>query len=109
MSALDPVEQLLFTLNTGMPVRPTSYAQRWPHVLSPKTYPAYFGTYERFGEIRTRSLRKKPATAELLAWLIVLSASHDEPEVINRLDGPLDALPYLSVLVKDRDDLGQLR
>jgi MoxR-like ATPase len=64
---------------------------------------------ERFGEIRTRSLRKKPATAELLAWLIVLSASHDEPEVINRLDGPLDALPYLSVLVKDRDDLGQLR
>ena len=39
----------------------------------------------------------------------MVSASHDEPEVINRLDGPLDALPYLCVLVKDRDDLGQLR
>ena len=35
MSAVEPVEQLLFTLKTGMPVRPTSYIARWPHVLSP--------------------------------------------------------------------------
>ena len=37
MSADEPVEQLLFTLNTGMPVRPSSYTARWPQVESPKT------------------------------------------------------------------------
>ncbi len=37
MSAVDPVEQLLLTLNTGTPLRPTSYTARCPQVLSPYT------------------------------------------------------------------------
>jgi len=68
---------------------------------------------ERFFEIRTRSLRKQPATAELIAWLIVLAAQQGSPQaaahISERLSGTLDALPELSVLVKDRDDLTQLR
>ena len=67
---------------------------------------------ERFFELRTRSLRKKPATAELLAWLIVLAAQNSPQTAANlseRLGGTLDALPELSVLVKDHDDLTQLR
>ncbi|MNC74692.1 hypothetical protein D3C75_1260920 [compost metagenome] len=34
-SALEPVEQLLLTLTTGMPVIPTSYSTVWPQVESP--------------------------------------------------------------------------
>jgi hypothetical protein len=34
-SAVDPVEQLLLTLTTGMPVMPNSYTARWPEVDSP--------------------------------------------------------------------------
>ena len=34
-SADEPVEQLLLTLTTGMPVMPTSYSARWPAVESP--------------------------------------------------------------------------
>jgi hypothetical protein len=34
-SAVEPVEQLLLTLTTGMPVMPTSYSARWPAVESP--------------------------------------------------------------------------
>ncbi len=68
---------------------------------------------ERFFEIRTRSLRKQPATAELIAWLIVLAAQQGNPQaaahISERLGGTLDALPELSVLVKDRDDRTQLR
>jgi len=33
--AVDPVEQLLLTLMTGMPVRPSPYTPRCPLVLSP--------------------------------------------------------------------------
>lgn len=33
----EPVEQLLFTLNIGMPVIPMPYKARWPHVESPTT------------------------------------------------------------------------
>ena len=29
-NALEPVEQLLLTFSTGMPVRPSSYTARWP-------------------------------------------------------------------------------
>ena len=35
MIAVEPVEQLLLTLKTGIPVSPTSYIALWPHVLSP--------------------------------------------------------------------------
>jgi hypothetical protein len=34
--AVDPVEQLLLTLYTGMPVMPMSYSARCPHVESPE-------------------------------------------------------------------------
>ncbi|MCY1376282.1 hypothetical protein D9M69_637600 [compost metagenome] len=33
--ALEPVEQLLLTLRTGMPLMPTSYRAAWPQVESP--------------------------------------------------------------------------
>jgi MoxR-like ATPase len=64
---------------------------------------------ERFLELRKRSLRKRPATAELLAWLLVLSADLQNPNLAKSLSGPLDELPHLSVLIKDRDDLTQIR
>jgi len=35
-NAVDPVEQLLLTLYTGIPVIPISYKALWPHVESPK-------------------------------------------------------------------------
>ena len=35
INAVEPVEQLLLTLKTGMPVVPTEYTTRWPQVLSP--------------------------------------------------------------------------
>ncbi|MCY1295730.1 hypothetical protein D9M68_366930 [compost metagenome] len=34
-SAVEPVAQLLLTLITGMPVRPTPYTAAWPQVESP--------------------------------------------------------------------------
>lgn len=68
---------------------------------------------QRFFELRARSLRKRPATAELLAWLILLSLQHgatqDAAGFAAKLSGPLDGLPDLSVLIKDRDDLPLLR
>jgi MoxR-like ATPase len=61
---------------------------------------------ERFLEIRRLPLRKKPATAEFLVWLSVLSAQN---EVVPRdLKRPLDELPALATLIKDRDDLSKL-
>jgi MoxR-like ATPase len=60
----------------------------------------------RFLELRARSLRKKPATAELLVWLVLLSASKVDAKELD--DVPLRALPALSALVKDRDDLAEL-
>jgi MoxR-like ATPase len=61
---------------------------------------------ERFLEIRRLALRKKPATAEFLVWLSVLSAMG---EVTSRdLKRPLDELPALATLIKDRDDLSKL-
>lgn len=61
---------------------------------------------ERFLELRGRELRKKPATAELLVWLTVLSA-HGGVSAED-LTGSLRELPALSVLVKDREDLDLL-
>jgi MoxR-like ATPase len=60
---------------------------------------------ERFFELRRRDLVKKPATAELLVWLTLLSARGATPA---ELRGPLRALPALSALVKSREDLDQL-
>jgi MoxR-like ATPase len=63
---------------------------------------------QRFLELRGLELRKRPATAELLVWLTVLSArggvSAQELSAV-----PLRELPARSTLVKDRDDLALLR
>lgn len=63
---------------------------------------------ERFFHVRgIQSLRKKPATAELLVWLTILSANGEVDA--SALHGvPLKSLPALSALIKDRDDLKQL-
>jgi MoxR-like ATPase len=60
----------------------------------------------RLVEIRERNVRKKPGTAELLAWLIVLAAEGGVTEEVLRR--PLRDLPALSALIKDRDDLKSL-
>jgi MoxR-like ATPase len=62
---------------------------------------------ERFLELRERDLRKKPATSELLVWLILLSARGGISATDLRRT-PLRSLPALSALIKDRDDLSQL-
>jgi MoxR-like ATPase len=62
---------------------------------------------ERFLALRGRELRKPPATAELLLWLRVLAiASGTYPE---RLDTDLSKLPHLGALLKDHQDMEELR
>ncbi len=62
----------------------------------------------RFLELRGREIRKPPATAELLVWLIVLSARGDvERDLLENCK--LSDLPALSALIKDREDLLRLR
>lgn len=63
---------------------------------------------ERFLELRGREIRKKPATAELLVWLTVLSARGTVTEADVR-DCRLAELPAISTLLKDRDDLAILQ
>ena len=61
----------------------------------------------RFLELRALPLRKKPATGELLVWLTVLSARGGASA--QRLQSaPLDQLPALFCLLKDRDDLARV-
>ncbi len=62
---------------------------------------------ERFLALRDRSLRKKPATGELLVWLRVLAlAVGTTPK---RLDRDLSRLPYIGVLLKDHKDIEELK
>jgi len=61
----------------------------------------------RFLTLREKNLRKKPATAELLAWLFILSAQGFN-DAAKLSDAALSALPHLSVLIKDRDDWAAL-
>ncbi|MCG8425135.1 MAG: MoxR family ATPase [Proteobacteria bacterium] len=63
---------------------------------------------DRFAELRSHELRKRPATGELLTWLAVLSARGD----VTREDieqSSLRDLPALSALIKDHEDLDMLR
>lgn len=62
---------------------------------------------ERFMDLRAKPLRKKPATAELLVWLTVLSALEGVGAEELRA-APTRKLPGLETLIKDRDDLRQL-
>ena len=65
-----------------------------------------------FLQLRTRDLRKIPATGELLAWLQVLAHSlgTDPAELHDRLSDTrnLKKLPYLGVLLKDHQDVVEL-
>lgn len=69
---------------------------------------------QRFMALRDRSLRKRPATGELLVWMRVLSlATGVDVEVLNRdlaevLNRGLAEVPYLGVLLKDRQDIEEL-
>lgn len=67
---------------------------------------------QRFFTLRTKDLRKVPATSELLAWLQVLAhgLGTDEKTLRKRLSDPrrLSQLPYLGVLLKDHQDLRDL-
>ena len=60
----------------------------------------------RFLDLRGKPLGKKPATAELLVWLTILSARGARVDELAEV--PLRALPALSALVKNREDLEQL-
>jgi MoxR-like ATPase len=62
---------------------------------------------QRFLELRGREIRKKPATAELLVWLTVLSA-RGGVTAEQLAHCRLSELPAGSVLIKDRDDLAFL-
>ncbi len=63
----------------------------------------------RFWELREREdLEKKPSTAEVLIWLIILSARGIQAEAIDD-PVPLADLPAVGALVKDANDLALLR
>lgn len=63
---------------------------------------------KQFWALRDLPLRKKPATGELLAWLGVLAAL--PPAQTRGLASlPAEALPAVGVLIKDSDDLKQLK
>ena len=58
---------------------------------------------QRFLALRERNIRKRPAMGELLVWLRVLAlAVGSYPD---RLERDLSKLPYLGVLLKDRQDV----
>ncbi len=59
---------------------------------------------ERFLSLRERGLQKVPSTGELLVWLRVLAAVADIDESQLR-NADLTKLPYLGVLLKNRQDL----
>ncbi len=61
---------------------------------------------DRFLQLREHALRKKPATGELLVWLRILGLNVGEYS--KRLDEELSGLPYLSVLIKDHQDIEDL-
>lgn len=61
---------------------------------------------ERFWELRnSEAIQKKPATAELLVWLVVLSARRVGVEELRQ---SLKVLPAREALIKDREDLKRL-
>lgn len=61
---------------------------------------------DRFLTLRGHTLRKRPATGELLVWLRILGLNVGEYS--ERLDQDLSKLPYLGVLLKDHQDLEDL-
>ncbi|MEM1182361.1 MAG: MoxR family ATPase [Acidobacteriota bacterium] len=62
---------------------------------------------QRFMDLRSSDLNKKPSTAELLVWLLLLEARGGVTAQA-LADADLRGLPALTALVKDRDDLQRL-
>jgi MoxR-like ATPase len=62
---------------------------------------------KRFLALRDRTLRKRPSTGELLVWLRVLNLSGDHYQ--RKLDTDLSKLPYIGTLLKDHQDIEELR
>jgi len=60
----------------------------------------------RFLSLRDQNLRKPPSTSELLVWLRVLSLVVDKDT--EQLEEDLSKLPYLSILLKDHQDIEEL-
>jgi MoxR-like ATPase len=62
---------------------------------------------QRFWELReVETLRKVPSTAEVLAWLTLLSAQRVSRRQL--AEAPLRELPAINALIKDKDDLQDL-
>ena len=61
---------------------------------------------DRFLQLRESGLRKNPASGELLTWLRILGLRARE---YPRLDEDLTKLPYLGVLIKDHQDLADIK
>jgi len=80
-----------------------AHADDFPN-LDPETLDAALACFWRLRELAEE---KKPSTAELLAWLCILSA-RGEPASRLRACGLAD-LPGLGVLLKDQSDLDNLR
>jgi MoxR-like ATPase len=62
---------------------------------------------KRFLVLRDKTIRKRPATGELLVWLRVLALSMGSSS--QRLDEDLANLPHLGVLLKDHQDMEEVR
>lgn len=62
---------------------------------------------ERFEELRAADLEKRPATSELLAWIVVLARR--EITAAELASAPIDALPGAELLVKLEVDRDRLR
>ena len=61
---------------------------------------------DRFLRLRESGLRKRPASGELLVWLRILGLrAQDHP----RLEEDLAKLPYLGVLIKDHQDMEDIK
>lgn len=75
----------------------------------PEFTPAYIDSLIRyFEEIRKLSLRKKPATAELLSWARVLESLEIDPNNLQQGQAEVLALSF-SILAKTQEDLMSLR
>ncbi len=62
---------------------------------------------QRFLELRDLTLRKRPATGEFLVWLRILALKLETRP--HRLDRDLSDLPYLGALLKDHQDIEDVK
>ncbi|MCP4661601.1 MAG: MoxR family ATPase [bacterium] len=63
---------------------------------------------DRFSQVREiTGLAKKPATGELLSWLVALQVKEVSADIVNKAN--LSRLPLWQALLKDRDDFQRLQ